>query len=109
MTLHLPPLFANFVDAKNAHDTKALAALFADDAVVADEGETITGLPAIEAWSDRVNQAYQLSVEPTAFAAGDPETVLTAIVSGTFDGSPLEFRFDFKTAGGKITALRSEA
>jgi hypothetical protein len=108
MMLQLPPLYAAFVAAKNAHDSKALAALFAADAVVADEGEEITGIPAIEAWSDKAKKKYALVVEPTAFTPGDPEDVLTAIVSGTFDGSPLEFRFFFKTAGGKITALRSE-
>lgn len=109
MTLELPPLFSAFVDAKNAHDSRALAACFTANAVVDDEGSDIIGTAAIEAWGAETSERYRLTVVPTAFAESGQTAVLTALVSGTFDGSPLEFHFHFTVDGGKIASLRTEA
>lgn len=109
MNLELPPLFSAFVNAKNAHDSRALAAGFTDDAVVDDEGRDITGAAAIEAWGAETSEKYHLTVEPTAFAESGRTAILTAIVSGAFDGSPPEFRFHFTVSGGRIATLRTEA
>ena len=106
----LPAPLAAWVAAKNAHDVDGQVACFADDASVDDEGETVLGTQAIRSWATRVTAAYDLTVEPSGFV-GDPDGagVLSAMVSGTFPGSPLEFRFHVTLADGEITSLRTEA
>lgn len=85
-------------------------ACFALDGSVDDEGETVVGTKAIRAWATRVTAAYDLTVEPSGFT-GDPDGagVLTAMVSGSFPGSPLEFRYHLTLSDGLITSLRTEA
>ena len=109
MSLELPPLFASYIDAKNAHDAPALAALFTEDGVVYDEGREIKGTDAIEAWAVDVSEKYRLTTEPTAISVSGESAVLTATVSGTFPGSPLEFRFHFTLSNGKFASMRAEA
>lgn len=104
-TISLPQPLAEFIRAKNAHDSAALTACFAPDAVVYDDGAEMRGRPAIKEWSEGVNKAYSLTMEPTGLTEAEDETVLTALVSGNFDGSPLEFEYRFKIKAGSITAL----
>ena len=108
--LDLPAPLADWVAAKNAHDVEGQVACFSADASVDDEGETVTGTDAVRAWVARVTAAYDLTVEPAGFT-GDPlgAGVLTAMVSGDFPGSPLEFRYHLTLAEGRITSLRTEA
>lgn len=108
--LDLPVPLAAWVAAKNAHDVEGQVACFAAGASVDDEGETVVGTEAVRAWAARVTAAYDLTVEPSGFA-GDPDGtgVLTAMVSGNFPGSPLEFRYHLTLADGLITSLRTEA
>lgn len=109
-SLDLPAPLADWVAAKNAHDVEGQVACFAADGSVDDEGQTVTGTDAIRAWVTRVTAAYDLTVEPSAFAGGpDGAGVLTALVSGSFPGSPLEFRYHLTLADGLITSLRTEA
>lgn len=108
--LDLPVPLAAWVAAKNAHDVEGQVACFSADASVDDEGETVTGTEAVRSWTARVTAAYDLTVVPSGFT-GDPDGagVLTALVSGDFPGSPLEFRYHLTLAHGLITSLRTEA
>jgi len=108
--LALPAPLAEWVAAKNAHDVEGQVACFSAEASVDDEGSTVVGTEAVRAWTARVTAAYDLTVEPTGFV-GDPDGagVLTALVSGAFPGSPLEFRYHLTLADGRITSLRTEA
>jgi ketosteroid isomerase-like protein len=105
MTSQLPPPIAAYIQAKNAHDTAALLACLTDDAVVYDEGETFRGKAAIKEWNDASIRKYQVTVEVTDVAQADGETVVTGLVSGTFEGSPAQLRFHFTVEGNKIAAL----
>src|SRR5438445_202489 len=49
MALHLPKPIEIFIASENTHDTDALASCFTADAIVRDEGHTMTGLTAIAA------------------------------------------------------------
>ena len=60
-TKTLPQAIAGFVKAKNEHDSGALTACFAPDAVVYDDGAEMRGSQAIREWADEVNRKYQLS------------------------------------------------
>jgi len=75
------------------------------DAVVADEGREYRGHDEIKGWSDRSIQAYQATLDVTEVTQARDETVVTAQVAGTFDGSPIQLRFHCTINGDKIAAL----
>ena len=105
MPITLPPPLDRYVAAQNAHDTDCLVACFAADARVRDEGRDIVGADAIRAWKDETSARYRVTLEPLRIEpeAGGP--ALTARVSGTFPGSPVDLTFHFTLAGGLIQAL----
>lgn len=108
MLIKLPQLIATFVQAKNAHNSNAVIACFADNAIVHDEGQEICGTAAIKKWIDASIEKYQDTLDATNLVVQEKETVLTAQVSGTFDGSPIPLDFHFTINDGKITMLSIE-
>jgi ketosteroid isomerase-like protein len=108
MKTTLPASVTDYFQAANAHDTSALLAAFTADAVVTDEGHDYQG-PAIRAWSEKVNTAYQPKTEIIDATEVPDGMLVTARVSGTFPGSPVELRFRFTLADNLIAALRIEA
>lgn len=109
MSTELSPLLAAFVEAKNTHDSRALAALFSEDAVVQDEGQEHHGRAAIQQWIEAANTKYRLSLEVTGVQESGTETILSAFISGNFPGSPVELHYHLTIKDGKITALHVEA
>ena len=106
----LPIPLAEWVAAKNAHDVEAQVACFSADASVDDEGTIVRGTDAVRGWVARVTAAYDLTVDPTGYEGGaDGPGVLSALVSGSFPGSPLEFRYHVTLRYGLIADLRTEA
>jgi len=75
------------------------------DAVVTDEGREYRGHDEIKEWSHRSIQDYQATLDVTEVTQARDETIVTAQVAGTFDGSPLPLRFHFTISGDKIAAL----
>ena len=104
-TIALPQPVADFVKAENEHDSETLTACFTPDAVVYDDGAEMRGSQAIKEWAEEVSKAYNLTMEPTGLTESEDETVLTALVSGNFEGSPLEFQYTFNIKDGSITSL----
>jgi ketosteroid isomerase-like protein len=109
MNTKLPKPIADYFQAANAHNSDAVAAAFADDAVVVDESRERHGSAAIKEWSDEVNEKYKPHAELTDVAEVDDKTVVTAEVSGTFPGSPVQLRYNFTLKGDRIAALLIEA
>ena len=105
MSIPLPQPIAAYMQAANTHDATALLGTLTPDAMVTDEGRTYRGHQEIQAWSDRAIQAYQASFDVMEVTQTREETVVTAQVAGTFDGSPLPLRFHFTLSGNKIAAL----
>ena len=64
MNIELPPTIAAFFQAFNAHDTDAVSALFAGDALVADEGREYHGTDAIKGWIEKANASYKPHADP---------------------------------------------
>jgi len=101
MSIELPePIAAYFVGTNN-HDTDAMLAPFADGAIVKDEGQERRGLAAIQEWLEETTRKYRPTVAVTDVA----ETAVTGRVSGNFPGSPINLRYAFTLAGGKIVRL----
>ena len=108
MNTKLPQPIANYFQAANAHDTDALVAAFADDALVTDENREHRGA-AIREWSEHVNKEYKPGAEVIDIAQIGDTAVVTAMVSGTFPGSPIQLRYSFTLEGDKIATLLIEA
>jgi hypothetical protein len=105
MSVQLPKPIELYMSAENAHDTDALAACFAPDATVKDEGRTRKGLKDIVAWRRETAEKYQHTVEPIAIAEQAGKTVVTTKLSGNFPGSPITLNFAFQLRNDKITSL----
>lgn len=83
----------------------SLAGAFTDDAIVVDEKHEHRGRAAIAAWKAASHAKYNSTAEPLrSIADGDLITV-TARVTGTFPGSPIELRFRF-TMRGDLDLIR---
>jgi hypothetical protein len=89
MTTPLPPTAAAYVRAVNDRDAAAFIALFADTAVVNDNGREFRGTAAIKTWSDNEIFAPLVTLEVIDVAARRGETVVTTKVDGNFDRTGL--------------------
>jgi hypothetical protein len=109
MTKQLPPLAASYVQATNNHDPAAFRRLFADDALVNDNGREFRGAHAIQEWSDREIFAADVTLEVIDVVERQGETVITTIVEGNFDRTglpdPVIIDHQFVESGGKIVGL----
>jgi hypothetical protein len=109
--LSLLPLPAAYVLHMNAREYEAFSNLFAPDAVVHDEGYEHHGPAAIRAWIEEAHRKYQPMFEPNSYKEEDGGSVcvISGMVSGDFDGSPLELSHRMEIADGKIVGLRITA
>jgi ketosteroid isomerase-like protein len=105
MTIKLPRIINDYVNASNAHDVKSILSCFSDDAAVHDEGETLHGKKAIEGWIAKTIEKYKFQFEPLGVNEDDGEVVVSVEVSGTFPGSPVTLDYHFKIENEKILSL----
>ncbi|MFL9937201.1 nuclear transport factor 2 family protein [Paraburkholderia sp. RL18-103-BIB-C] len=105
MNMTLPPPMDAYLNAETTSDTAPLANCFAADAVVRDEGRTIEGLEAIQAWKKDTKAKYQYAVEPLDWSQDGAAVTMRARLTGAFPGSPVELTYTFVLAGGKIVSL----
>jgi SnoaL-like domain len=103
MSVHLPRPIERFLSSENA--LEVLAACFAPDGIVRDEGRTREGLVDIVAWRRETAHKYQHTFEPLAVVERDGKTIVATKVSGSFPGSPITLDFVFRLENGKIASL----
>lgn len=101
----LPQPIAAFYHASDIYDGALLADCFAPDAVLYDEGMELQGPAAISEHVLKANKEAQVHMEITNSANQNGDIVVTATLTGTFEGSPLPLDFHFNLDGGKIKAL----
>ena len=97
------PISAYF--AADRLDGEAVARCFARDAIVKDEGQTHVGLAAIRRWKNDTSARFSYRSEPFAWEQNDVITVIASRLTGDFPGSPVDLRFLFQLAHGKIASL----
>ena len=102
---NLPETLLRYFTAVNAHDIDRMIALFADGAIVHDEGRKHCGLAAIRNWMQETIEKYDYTVAPTAFAEQSGKPIVTGLVSGNFPGSPVSLQYAFILQGGRIARL----
>ena len=105
MSVHLPKPIERFLSSENALEAEVLAACFAPDGIVRDEGRTREGPKDIVAWRRETVEKYQHTFEPLALVERDGKTIVATKVSGSFPGSPITLDFVFRLENGKIASL----
>jgi ketosteroid isomerase-like protein len=105
MSALLPEVLSTYFHAASAGRIDQACACFASDAVVHDEGRDHFGASAIRGWIEETTLKYQPRMEVTRIEESDERILATAIVSGSFPGSPVELRFAFTLRNGKICNL----
>ncbi|MDC7808337.1 nuclear transport factor 2 family protein [Luteimonas sp BLCC-B24] len=103
-TLDLPEPIAAYFEA-DRQDGAAVARCFNDDGVVRDEGRTHSGPAQIADWKAAMDTKYDYVARPLALAQNGGAYVVTTHVSGAFPGSPVNLRYTFTLARGRIAAL----
>jgi ketosteroid isomerase-like protein len=104
--MKLPSIIADLLTAQEKYDSKAFSECFSDDAVVFDEGKTYRGKKEIRQWNEMTNTKYKTKYEPLEISDTEDGIILTAKISGTFDGSPAIIKYHFETKNIKIASLR---
>ena len=64
-----------------------------------------TGLGAIRAWVERTTAQYHATVEPQSATDASGESIVSGLVSGDFEGSPVLLDHAFTLTGQKISRL----
>ena len=108
MTITLPQIIQEYVEASNRHEVKAVLSCFSENAIVYDEGEELHGKKAIEGWIKKTIEKYKFHFKPLGLKEDGSEKIVTVEVSGTFDGSPVTLDYHFATETEKICSLKIE-
>lgn len=103
--MKLPEIINKLLQAQADFDSVAYANCFAETAVILDEGEDYRGKEAIGKWNKSTNAKYRTELEVVDFEQRCDKAVLTAKVSGTFDGSPVLLDHQFELANELIASL----
>jgi ketosteroid isomerase-like protein len=101
----LPKPLAEYFAAANTGDADRIAACFAEDAIVHDEGRDMHGRAAIRVWAQETRCKYRFHAEVRMVEETVDRTVVTAHLTGDFPGNPVDLRYRFKLAGAEIVAL----
>lgn len=102
--MNLPKVLIDLVAAQNSSDSEAYANCFSETAIVFDEGKKHSGKAAIKNWIAKANQEYNTKMKPLDYSA--TKQTLEAEISGTFPGSPLVIKYQFKIEEGQIQSLK---
>ncbi|MCJ8151332.1 nuclear transport factor 2 family protein [Shinella sedimenti] len=106
MTIKMPESIAAFFIADRDGGPDELAAVFTENAIVKDAGETLVGHEAIRQWKvDYTHKYGPTTTDPFFIATEDGRTQVTAHVAGDFPGSPVDLRYFFVIAGDRIAEL----
>ena len=104
--MNLPKTIADLLTAQDKYDSKEFSEIFSDDAIVHDEGNTYHGKREIEQWNEKTNAKYKTKYKPLDISTKGEEIIMTAKISGDFDGSPITLKYYFNIKENKITSLR---
>jgi hypothetical protein len=105
MPVELPAPIGAYFAARGTFDPDAVVATFAEDAVVKDEDKEHRGHDAIRAWVRWTTDTFRPTIVPQAVESSAGRTVVSALVSGNFAGSPVTLDNAFTLAGDKIAQL----
>jgi len=105
MSADLPHVIEAYFEASNLANPERLADLFAATGEVRDEAEIHRGREAIAAWARNSHARYAMQTEPVDIVPDADVEVVTARVTGTFPGSPLDLTHRFTVMEDGIRLL----
>lgn len=103
--MNLPSIITTYFQASNTFDNRLLFTCFTEDALLFDEGKTYQGPNAIEKHIVEASNKLYVQTKILSFANQDKQIVVTATISGNFDGSPLNLDYYFSLQDNKISKL----
>lgn len=98
-------LIAGFVRSLNARDEETLSAQFLEHATIRDGGLEYRGATAIRHWIQTTIERYAVKLKIVAISGTGNEWLFDAVVSGTFEGSPVRLEHSLTIKDGKIANL----
>jgi ketosteroid isomerase-like protein len=103
---HVPDVIAAYFEADARRDNEAIVALFTDDGVVVDEGETRHGVGEIREWRMGPASQYQYTTEVfDTERTSETEYRVTGRLEGNFPGGTADLTWRFTLAGDRISHL----
>jgi len=103
--MKLPQIIADLLKAQEKYDPDSFSECFSNDATVFDEGKIYHGKKEVRQWNEMTNAKYKTKYEPLEISNTEDGIILTAKVSGTFDGSPATIKYHFEIKNSKIVSL----
>ena len=102
-------VIARYFEADARRDIDAIVALFSDEAVVVDEGQTYHGPKEIRGWREGVASVYQYTTQVHDTRRLDEESSLvTGHLTGNFPGGTAELQWRFTIHHDLINRLEIE-
>ncbi len=109
MSIPETSVIARYFEAAARRDIDVIVALFGDEAVVVDEGQTYHGTEEIRGWREGVASAYQYTTQVHDTKRLDEESSLvTGRLTGTFPGGTAELQWRFTVHHDLISRLEIE-
>jgi ketosteroid isomerase-like protein len=102
----LPRVIEDYFHGSNTLESGLLSACFTEDAILYDEGKEFHGIWDIKKHLEDTNDKLHVATVIDYAVAGDGGIVVTATLSGDFDGSPCALDFRFTLNEDKISALK---
>ena len=103
--MDMPEILGAYFAADKGKDASILTSVFANDAVVHDEGQKHVGAKAIRDWWLAAKAKYNHVAEPIDAHQTGNEIIVRAKVSGQFPNSPIELRYFFVIKEGKVAEM----
>ena len=102
----VPYVITRYFEADARRGIDAIMAVFTDDAVVIDEGQTWRGIGKIREWRQGPASRYQYTTEVFEVrGSGEDEYLVVGRLEGNFPGGSAELRWRFGLAGDRIRRL----
>jgi hypothetical protein len=104
--MDIPSVISCFFHASVSNDKELLSRCFAKDAVVYDEGSEFHGREEISGHIIGAVAAFQVKKEIDRMVSKGNEIIVTAILSGNFEGSPCALDYHFTLEEDLIVQLK---
>src|SRR4051794_23781110 len=106
MPANLPDVILRYFERDADRDIDSIVDLFAEDAIVIDEGEERHGTAEIRAWQTGAASKYTYTTEiMSAEVLGSDRYLVTGRLTGNFPGGSADLKWDFAIAGQQIIRL----
>src|SRR4029077_6676796 len=103
MSTKLPDVVSRYFERDGDRDIESIVGLFAENAIVIDEGEERHGTAEIRAWQTGAASKYTATTEIPGTEARAPDRSSAAgRLTGNSPGGTADLKWDFTTAGQHI-------